>query len=198
MQGLKQMLSWLFGDLFYWLAIIAVIGGVVANVLALMVGFIPTLKPHAFIMKVVGIILIILGGYYVADHRGYQRRVDEDQAEIERLNGEARAKEAELNKKITQANTALKRAKDDIQSKQASLNARADVGELRLPSTCGVQTDSSTPSSGGDKASTGESQRQVIKDIVAIATDGDTAIHSLNACIAQYEQVRQTVNEGVK
>jgi hypothetical protein len=198
MQGLKQMLSWLFGDLFYWLAIIAVIGGVVANVLALMVGFIPTLKPHAFIMKVVGIILIILGGYYVADHRGYQRRVDEDQAEIERLNGEARAKEAELNKKITQANTALKRAKDDIQSKQASLNARADVGELRLPSTCGVQTNPSSSSVGGNQTPPSESERQTIKALIAIASDGDTAITSLNACINQYNEVMKTVNEGVK
>jgi len=147
---------------------------------------------------IIGAICAVLGVYFYGHHQGYQQRVAEDQAEIIRLNDEARAKEAELGKKLTGITSALAKARNDVKAKQDSINARVDSGELRLPSTCGVQTDSSTPSSGGDKASTGESQRQVIKDIVAIATDGDTAIHSLNACIAQYEQIRQTVNEGVK
>ena len=130
-----SMLSWFFDDLFYWLAVIALAVGAVAYVLSYLVGFIPMLKPHAFIMKVVGLLLVIAGGYYVADHRGYQRRVDEDKAEIERLNGEARAKEAELGQKLARATSQLKQAKNDIKTKQNSINARIDSGELRLPST---------------------------------------------------------------
>jgi len=189
-------LSWFFDDLFYWIAVIALVGGAVAYVLSYLVGFLPMLKPHAIVLKVVGLVLVISGGYYVADHHGYERRVAEDKAEIERLNGEARAKEAELGQKLAKANGQLKKAKDDIKTKTASINARIDSGELRIPSTCGVQADSGAAS--GNGTSGAESDRQAIKDIVQIAADGDSAIVSLNSCIAQYETVMKTVNEGVK
>jgi len=189
-------LSWFFDDLFYWIAVIALGVGAVAYVLSYLVGFLPMLKPHAFIMKVVGLLMVISGGYYVSDHHGYERRVAEDKAEIERLNGEARAKEAELNTKLTRATSQLKTAKDDIKAKQSSIDVRVDTGELRLPSTCGVQA--SSDASDGDKTDGTDSTRQAIKDIVAIASDGDKAIVKLNACISQYNEVMQTVNEGVK
>ena len=48
---------------------------------------------------IIGAISPFIGVYFYGHHAGYQERVDEDQAEIIRLNGEARAKEAELNKK---------------------------------------------------------------------------------------------------
>jgi len=189
-------LSWFFDDLFYWIAIIATVAGAIAYVLSYLVGFLPMLKPHALIMKAVGLLLVIAGGYYVSDHHGYQRRVDEDKAEIERLNGEARAKEVELGQKLARATSQLKQAKNDIKTKQASINARIDAGELRLPSTCGVQASADAPN--GNQADGAQSDRQAIKDIVAIASDGDKAIVKLNACISQYNEVMQTVNEGVK
>ena len=189
-------LSWFFDDLFYWIAVIATVAGAIAYVLSYLVGFLPMLKPHAIIMKAVGLLLVIAGGYYVADHHGYERRVAEDKAEIDRLNGEARAKEVELGQKLARATSQLKQAKNDIKTKQASINARIDAGELRLPSTCGVQA--SAGASDGNQANGAESDRQTIKDIVAIASDGDKAIVKLNACISQYNEVMQTVNEGVK
>ena len=191
-------LSWFFDDLFYWIAVIALLGGAAAYVLSYLVGFLPMLKPHALIMKVVGLVLVISGGYYVADHRGYERRVAEDKAEIERLNTEARAKEAELGQKLARATSQLKQAKNDIKTKQASIDARIDAGELRLGSQCSVQADANSTSSGGNTANGADIERQTIKDIVAIATDGDIAITQLNTCINTYNQVRQTVNEGVK
>ena len=154
------------------------------------------LKPHALVMKVAGLVLIILGGYYVSDHHGYERRVAEDKAEIERLNGEARAKEAELGQKLSRATSQLKKAKDDIKTKQASIDTRIDSGELRIPTTCGVQA--SADASNGNQTDGADASRQAIKDIVAIASEGDRAIVKLNACISQYNEVMQTVNEGVK
>ena len=145
---------------------------------------------------IIGAICALLGVYFYGHHEGYQERVAEDQAEIIRLNSEARAKEDELNRKLAQTGIALRKARDDIKTKQTSINARIDFGELRLPSTCGVQANSSTPNDAGTNAT--QSDRQAIKDIVSIAADGDSAIVSLNACIAQYNQVRDTVNEGVK
>ena len=192
------MIAWLFGDLFYWIALIALIGGAILYVLSYFVGFIPMLKAHAMILKIVGLVLVILGGYYVANQNGYQRRVAEDQAEIDRLNAEARAKEAELNKKLVGVNSALRKAKDDVKAKQDNLTALVDSNKLRLPSSCAVQTPTDATAGGGDKTPPSESERQVIKDIVTIAADGDAAIVSLNACINQYNEVMKTVNEGVK
>ena len=192
------MLSFLFGDIMYYLACAALAGGAGAYVLSYLVGFLPMLKPHALIMKVVGLVLVITGGYYVADHHGYERRVAEDKAEIERLNAEALAKTLELTDKLAKASTQLRKAKDEIKSKQGSTNARIDSGELRLPSSCPVQADSSASASSGNSTDASKSERQAIKDIVAIAADGDIAVTSLNSCIAAYNQVRQTVNEGVK
>jgi len=189
-------LSWFFDDLFYWIAVIALGVGAVAYVLSYLVGFLPMLKPHALVMKVAGLVLIILGGYYVSDHHGYERRVAEDKTEIERLNGEARAKEAELGQKLSRATSQLKKAKDDIKTKQASIDARIDSGELRIPTTCGVQA--SADASNGNQTDGADASRQAIKDIVAIASEGDRAIVKLNACISQYNEVMQTVNEGVK
>jgi len=191
-------LSWFFDDLFYWIAVIALVGGAAAYVLSYLVGFLPMLKPHALVMKVVGLVLVISGGYYVSDHHGYERRVAEDKAEIERLNGEARAKEAELNTKLARATSQLKKAKDDIKTKQASLTASADAGSLRLCPSSGVQADSGSTATNGNTTNESDFERQTVKALIGIAADGDTAITSLNACIAQYNQVMQTVNEGVK
>jgi hypothetical protein len=195
MQGIAPKMFDLFTHLFHYLAIFALSIGMGAYFLSYLVGFLPMLKPHALVIQVVGIVLVVLGGYYVADENGYQRRVAEDQAEIDRLNSEARAKEAELNVKIDKANGALRKAKNDIQTKVASLNARVDSGELRLPAGC-VQADPSAAD--GNQTNASESNRQVVKDIIAIAADGDRAITSLNACLAQYNQVMETVNAGVK
>jgi len=190
------MIAWLFGDLIYWLTLLAFVAGIVAFVASFLVGFLPMLKAHAMILKYGGMALIVGSVYFLGDRNGYQKRVDEDKAEIERLNGEARAKEAELKVSLSKATNQLRKAKDEIKVKQASIDSRVDSGELRLPSTCGVQA--SSGSTDGDQANGPDSTRQAIKDIVAIASDGDKAITKLNACIAQYNQVMQTVNEGVK
>ena len=145
---------------------------------------------------IIGVIATFIGVYFYGHHAGYQQRVDEDQAEIIRLNGEARVKEVELNQKIAVAITALRKAKDEIKSKQDNINSRIDSGELRLPSSCPVQSSADTSPGDGGKGS--ESDRQAIKDIVSIAAEGDSAITDLNACIAQYNSVREIVNKGVK
>ena len=141
---------------------------------------------------IIGAICAVLGVYFYGHHAGYQERVAEDQAEIIRLNDEARAKEAELNKKLSGVTSALVKARNDVKDKQTSLNARVDSGELRLPSSCPIQA--SADAAPGDTANASQSDRQAIKDIVAIATDGDLAITQLNACIDTYNKVREAVN----
>ena len=140
------------------------------------------------------VFIVGVGGY--EHHAGYQARVLEDEVEIARLNDEARAKEQQVAQKFSQINSQLKKAKDDIQSKQYSINSRVDSGELRLPTSCSVHTPTDTASGDRDKA--GESDRQAIKDIVAITSDGDSAIKDLNACVAKYNEVRDSFNKAKK
>jgi len=192
------MIAWLFGDLIYWLTLLAFVAGIVAFVASFLVGFLPMLKAHAMILKYGGMVLIVGSVYFLGDRNGYQRRVDEDKAEIERLNGEARAKEAELNTKLARATSQLKQAKNDIKTKQASIDARIDAGELHIGSQCSVQADANSTSSGGNTEDGAKSEREVLKAINAITSEGDIAIVKLNACISQYNEMMQTVNEGVK
>ena len=145
---------------------------------------------------IIGAICAVLGVYFYGHHAGYQERVAEDQAEIIRLNDEARAKEVELNAKVKNLNKSLQKATNEIISNKSALNARVDSGELRLPSTCTLQADSG--STAGDRNNASQSERETVKALIAIAADGDIAINNLNSCIAQYNEVMKTVNEGVK
>ena len=135
---------------------------------------------------IIGAICAILGVYFYGHHQGYEQRVAEDQAEIIRLNDEARAKEAELNKKLTGVTTALVKARNDVKTKQSSINSRIDSGELRLPSSCPVQATTDATSPRGDSTDASESERETIKALASIAADGDIAITQLNACIDTY------------
>ena len=184
-----------FSDLLYWIALLSTLTGACLYLVSYLVKFLPMLKPQALMMQVGGIVLVILGGAYVTDHHGYQRRVTEDQVEIDRLNGEALAKEAQLDKQKQATNVALRKAKDAIQSQQAVINSRIDAGELRLPSSCGLQASADARSTSGSGEIQSNASRQALKDIVAIATEGDRAIVQLNACIDWYNQVREKVND---
>jgi len=144
---------------------------------------------------ILGAIFTLIGVYSYGHHSGYQERVTEDEIEIARLNDEARTKEAELNKKVTQTAYALRKAKDDIATKQASINERIRAGELRLPSSCAIQTPTDAGATPGNRdTNAGQSDRQAIEDIVAIAADGDRAITQLNTCIDTYNKVREGLN----
>jgi len=145
---------------------------------------------------IIGAICAVLGVYFYGHHAGYQERVAEDQAEIIRLNDEARAKEVELNAKVKNLSKSLQKATNEIISNKSALNARVDSGELRLPSTCTLQADSGPTA--GDRNNASQSERETVKALIAIAADGDIAINNLNSCIAQYNEVMKTVNEGVK
>ena len=184
-----------FSDLLYWIALLSTLTGACLYLVSYLVKFLPMLKPQALMMQVGGIVLVILGGAYVTDHHGYQRRVAEDQVEIDRLNGEARAKEAQLDKQKQATNVALRKAKDAIQSKQVVINSRIDDGELRFPSSCGLQASADARSTSGSGEIQSNASRQALKDIVAIATEGDRAIVQLNACIDWYNQVKEKVND---
>jgi len=183
-----------FSDLFYVIACAAMIAGVALYGVSYFAKLLPVIATYALLMQIGGVVMALGGGYYVADHKGYERRVAEDKAEIERLNAEARAKEAELAQTLKDKTAALRKANNAIQAKKTDTFKRIDSGELRFPSTCGVQAGTDAGTAGGNPTNESDTERQALKDIAAIAADGDLAITRLNACIDTYNAVKDKVN----
>ena len=143
---------------------------------------------------IIGAICVILGTYKYGTHTGYKERDAEMQAEIARLNEESRAKEQKLAKDLNQTSSQLKEANDVVTQKQTSLDAAIRAGRVRLNSSSCVQAATSAASASGNNSEASESERETLRLIAQLAAEGDRAINELNACIAAYNQVRDTIN----
>jgi Tfp pilus assembly protein PilE len=143
---------------------------------------------------IVGVICVVLGTYKYGTREGYKERDAEMQQEIARLNEESRAKEQKLAEDLNQTSSQLKEANDVVTKKQTDLDTAIRAGRVRLNSSSCVQaTASSTPAS-GNQTDAADSDRQTLLLIAQLAAEGDQAINRLNACIAAYNQVRDTIN----
>ena len=131
--------------------------------------------------------------YFYAHHVGYAKRDQEMQLEIARLNDEARQKEQKLSESLNQTSSQLKEANDVVTKKQTDLDAAIRAGRVRLGSSC-VQAATSAATASGNQAEASESERETLRLIAQLAAEGDRAINELNACIAAYNQVRETIN----
>jgi len=182
-----------FSELFYYISLIVLFLGTMLYLLSFLAKLLPFLGQYVLPMQVFSVIFIFGGAYYVGDHHGYQRRVLEDQAEIARLNEEARGKELKAQEQINKLQFNLKKAKDENIAKQISINTRIDSGELRVPSSCSVQTSSDPPNGSTNEGS--ELERTFLKATSTLFIEADNAIEERNACILQYNEVRKTFNE---
>jgi hypothetical protein len=143
---------------------------------------------------IIGGICIVLGTYKYGTHTGYKERDAEMQAEIARLNEESRAKEQKLAQDLNNTSSQLREANDVVTKKQTDLDAAIRAGRVRLPSSSCVQAATSAASASGNQTETSESERETLRLIAQLAAEGDRAINELNACIAAYNQVRDTIN----
>ena len=144
---------------------------------------------------ILGAILVAVSVYFYGHHKGWDDRDIEMQAEIAVKNEEARVKEQELTKQLTENSTKLMEANNAITEKQSSLDRAIRAGRVRLPSTSCVQTSSNpTPASGDSTKAGSESDTEVLRLIAQIIADGDKAINQLNACIDSYNKVMEAVN----
>ena len=144
---------------------------------------------------ILGAICVAVSVYFYGHHKGWDARDIEMQSEIAVKNEEARVKEQELTKQLTENSTKLMEANNAITEKQSSLDRAIRAGRVRLPSTSCVQTSSSpTPSSGNSNQAGSESDTEVLRLIAQIIADGDKAINQLNACIDSYNKVMEAVN----
>jgi len=143
---------------------------------------------------IIGAIFVVLGTYKYGTYSGYKERDHEMQIEIARLNGEAREKEQKLAQDLNNTSSQLKEANDVVTKKQSDLDRLINSGRVRLNASSCVQAATSAATASRDQTEASESERETLRLIAQLAAEGDRAINELNACIAAYEQVRNTIN----
>jgi hypothetical protein len=140
-----------------------------------------------------GLIALLLtfgGGYFYGKY--VEREIQ--QAEVDRLNTEARAKEQALAAAVTTTAEALRKTNEKAKTATKQRDAAIDSGalKLRLKTTCPVPASADTapaPGSGGGETSA-ELDRETSKALIAITEEADRAIEKLNACIILYNNAR--------
>ena len=140
-----------------------------------------------------GVVVLLLtfgGGYWYGTHVEAQAQ----QAEVDRLNTEARAKEQALATAVTTTADALRKSNEKAKLATQKLHSDLDSGALRLripvKTTCALSatTDSTTTSGDSGGEASAELDRETAKNLIAITEEGDRAINKLNACISLYNQ----------
>ena len=144
---------------------------------------------------IVGIMVFLFGTYRGGYHFGWADRDADMQIEIAKKNEEARVLEKNLTSKLSDQETLLRKAQDEVVKKQSAMHELARTGRLRLPTASCPQA-SSNPATpvGNIDTSQSELERQTIEALIDIAAEGDKAIIKLNSCVAAYNEVRNLVN----
>lgn len=144
---------------------------------------------------IIGAIVMAASVYFYGHHKGWAERDAEMQAEIAIKNEEARTKEQELTKQLTDNSTKLLEANNAITEKQSSLNKLIRTSSLRIQTPGCVQASASTaPASGSSSQAGSESDRETLLAIAEIVAQGDRNTAQLNACIDNYNKVMEAVN----
>jgi len=138
----------------------------------------------------IALLLVFGGGYFYGKHV----EAEAQQAEVDRLNTEARAKEQALTAAVTTTADALRKSNEKARFETQKRNADIDSGalRLRLKTTCPVQAPADTaPTAGsGGGETSAELDRETSKALIALTEEGDRAIEKLNACIILYNNAR--------
>ena len=143
------------------------------------------------------LVLVFGGGYCTGKH--YEQEAQ--QAEVDRLNTEARAKEKALADAVTTTANALRVSNEKAKMATKQRDAAIDSGalKLRVKASCPVQptADTATPSGDSAGAPSAELDPAFGKAVFAITDEGDRAIEKLNACINLYNQALES-QKGIK
>lgn len=140
-----------------------------------------------------GLIALLLafgGGYFY----GKNVEAEAQQAEVDRLNIQARAKEAALTAAVTTTADALRKTNEKAKIATKERDDAIDSGalKLRVKTTCPVPAPADTAVASGDHRgeASAELDRETAKALVAITDEGNRAIEKLNACITLYNNAR--------
>jgi len=152
--------------------------------------------PLPWIAFAVGIAL--LGSYKGGYHYGWSDRDNDMKLAIAKKNDEARLLEKDMATKLSDQETQLRKAQNEIVKKQSAMHELARTGRLRIPTSSCVQASASASSPAGNsqpiESDQSESERTLISALIDIASDGDKAIVKLNSCVEAYNQMRELIN----
>ena len=141
------------------------------------------------------IAIALFGSYRGGYHFGWEDRDNDMKLAIAQKNDEARELEKNMTSKLSDQETKLRKAQDDVKKKQSAMHELARTGRLRLPApSCPQAGTSAAITTGNSNTDASESERQTIAALIDIAADGDKAITKLNACINAYNEMRVLVN----
>lgn len=144
---------------------------------------------------IIGAIVALFGTYRGGYHFGWEDRDQEMQIEIAKKNEEARELEKNMASKLADKEAALRKAKNEISKKQSAMRELANTGRLRLPTASCVQASTSAaPATGDSRDEPSELERQTINTLIDIVAEGDKAIAKHAACVAAYNEVRESIN----
>ena len=147
-----------------------------------------------------GLIALLLtfgGGYFYGKHVEKEAQ----QVEVDRLNTEARAKEAALTTAVTTTADALRKTNEKAKLATKQRDAAIDSGalKLRVKASCPVPTATDTPAPAGDSA--GEARTELDpafgKALFELTDEGNRAIEKLNSCIDLYNKALES-QKGIK
>jgi hypothetical protein len=145
---------------------------------------------------VVLMLIVALGGAYLkGSHSGFEKCNLENQAQVAKMNEEARAIEGIHQNAVNAIALQLEKANANAKAQDDKLlTVVADSGfRMRVSSTSCVQASADAGTSSGDQSQpTAELDPATGQALFDIAQIGDEAIRSLNACIAAYDQVRNS------
>ena len=142
----------------------------------------------------IALLLVFGGGYWYGGH--VEKKAQ--QAEVDRLNTQARAKEQALVAAVNTTAEVLRKTNEKAKLAAKERDAAIDAGaiKLRVPvkTTCPVPASPDTAIAEGDNR--GEARAELDpafgKALFAIAEEGDRAIVKLNACIDLYNHARDS------
>lgn len=147
----------------------------------------------------IGFLLSLAASFGFGYYKGGIDEYLKQQAEITRLNDEARQKEQALVTAVQTQATQLVKAEQNAKVLSQKRNTDIDSGalKLRIPvktPICPLQTTSDAPIASRDSVqANAELDRETAKTLIAITDDGDKAIRQLNSCIDAYNAVYQTL-----
>ena len=147
----------------------------------------------------IGLLLSLAASFGFGYYKGGIDEYLKQQAEIARLNDEARQKEQALVTAVQAQANQLVKAEQNAKVLSQKRNTDIDSGalKLRIPvktPICPLQTSTDAPIAPRDSVqANAELDRETAKTLIAITDDGDKAIRQLNSCIDAYNAVYQTL-----
>ena len=142
-----------------------------------------------------GVVLALLGSFGSGYYKGEQDEYERQQIEIAALNVKARETEQRMGEVAQTYAQTLRKANDVAKVKENKLRNDIVSGKLRLfvpvqAPECAVPAAEDTPAPAGDTETRAELDPGIAQSLINLTSRGDQAIRSLNACIDQYNEMR--------